>query len=382
MPANGSRRCTTHPAGRTRTTPTTYLIFSMRRPGAGACPYYGVEAMAVREILALPALTPLDETPHDVVGMLNLRGSLIPVFDLDRRLGRAAEPYRLSDRLVVLEWEDRRVGMIVHDVHGVKLIDPGAIEESHACRFTGIAKIEEGLVMLLRLDRLLALPEIDPAADETTRRGDGVVPDVARVEVSAGGRQRHEGEPGDGPGETERALFQERARVLARPVETQDISDLRPLAVVRLSDEPFGIDLGAVREFSPLRQVTPVPCCPPHVVGQMNLRGDILTLVEIRGVLGLPAADGGIRRSLSAPPSREASVMVVQAGQLTCGVLVDEVLDVVYLRPDEIIEVPVAVRALAHDFVTGTAPFCGRLLTLLDLSRLLARGDLVVNEEP
>jgi purine-binding chemotaxis protein CheW len=61
---------------------------------------------------------------------------------------------------------------------------------------------------------------------------------------------------------------------------------------------------------------------------------------------------------------------------------VDEVLDVVYLRPDEIIEVPVAVRALAHDFVTGTAPFGGRLLTLLDLSRLLARGDLVVNEEP
>jgi purine-binding chemotaxis protein CheW len=361
MPANGSRRCATRPAGRTRTTPTTYLIFSLRRADMGACPYYGVEAIAVREILALPALTPLDETPPDVVGMLNLRGTLIPVFDLDRRLGRAAEPYRLSDRLVVLEWEDRLAGMIVHDVHGVKLIDPGAIEESHACRFTGIAKIEEGLVMLLRLDRLLALPEIDP---------------------DAGGREPGSRDAGNGPSEAERVIFLERARALARPVESQDVGDLRPLAVVRLSDEPFGIDLAAVREFSPLRQVTPVPCCPPHVVGQMNLRGDILTLVEIRGVLGLPAADGGKRKTLSALHPHEGSVMVVQAGPLTCGVLVDEVLDVVYLRPDEITEVPVAVRALAHDFVTGTAPFGGRLLTLLDLSRLLARGDLVVNEEP
>jgi purine-binding chemotaxis protein CheW len=376
MPADGSPLRATDPSGRTRTTPSTYLIFTLRRS------LYGVEAVAVREILALPALTPFDEAPPEVIGMLNLRGSLVPVFDLDRSLGREPEPYRLTDHLVVLQSEGRLCGMVVHDVRGVRAIDPEAIEElpgyrldARASRLAGIAKIDEGLVMLLRLDRLLALPGIEPDACETEPIGELASWTLLRP-----------GESGQGQIHGDGALFQERARMLARPVQMEDVGDLRPLAVVRLGEEPFGIDLAGVREFGPLRHVTPVPCCPRHVVGQMNLRGDILTLVDIRDVIGLGATSAAVAQTLSPTHTLmgggAASVVVVQAGTLLCGVLVDEVLDVVYLRPDEIIEVPVAVRALAHEFVTGTAPFGGRLLTLLDLPRLLAREDLVVNEEP
>src|SRR5581483_10681188 len=122
------------------------------------------------------------------------------------------------------------------------------------------------VIMLLDMERLVRLP-VGP--------GPGEERDAAEGEVE---------EPSPGrtfcpdASDEERATFRERARSLARPVETQDFSGLLPLAVARLGAEYFGLPLPVVREFSDIAAVTRVPCCPPHVVGQMNLRGDILTL--------------------------------------------------------------------------------------------------------
>jgi purine-binding chemotaxis protein CheW len=380
---------------KTSTDSTTYLLFSLRQS------LYGVEALAVREILALPALTPLDEASRCVAGVVNLRGTLVPVIDLDLRFGREPGRYRLEDRLVVIEWEGRLAGILVNDVLDVRRIDAAAIEAPPGARdargapcpvpgarpdrsmsvfippgtghrargaafLSGIAKAEDALVMLLDVERLLALHEIDfePESGETGENETGPREDRDR--------------PIAPWSEEERAVLRERARALAQLLQAQDLSDRLPLAVIRLNDEPFGIDLAAVGEFAPLHQVTPVPCCPTHIVGQMNLRGDILTLVDIRPALRLPSS--GVQ--VNDEHGSAASVMVVRSGDLMCGVLVDEVLDVTYLRPEEVTPVPVAVRALGNDFVTGNAPFGARLLTLLDLPRLLAAGDLVVHEEP
>ena len=136
----------------------------------------------------------------------------------------------------------------------------------------------------------------------------------------------------------------------------------------------FGIDLELVREFSLVRNVVPVPCCPEHIVGQMNLRGDILTLVDIRAVLQLP----GVPEDMDAPPGQ---VVVAQMGELRVGVLVDEVLDVLYLRPSDITPVPVAVQALGMDYLKGTAPHGTKMLSILDLNKILTTGDRVVFEE-
>src|SRR6185436_21126644 len=86
----------------------------------------------------------------------------------------------------------------------------------------------------------------------------------------------------------ERAILRERALGLMPAGESQDRFHLMPLAVVSLNGEYFAVDLNLVREFGTIHHVTPVPCCPPHIVGQMNLRGDILTLVDIRGALRMP----------------------------------------------------------------------------------------------
>jgi purine-binding chemotaxis protein CheW len=148
------------------------------------------------------------------------------------------------------------------------------------------------------------------------------------------------------------------------------------LAVVGLNGERFAMDLAIVREFSTLRSATHVPCCPNHIVGQMNLRGDILTLVDIRGALQMPlASTRGDSNGIT------GKVVVIESGALRVGVLVDEVFDVVNLQPTDICAVPSAVQSQGADFLQGTAP-CGKgMLSILNLPKILTDGVLVVNDE-
>ena len=147
--------------------------------------------------------------------------------------------------------------------------------------------------------------------------------------------------------------------------------------MVGLNGEYFGIDLAIVREFSALRIVTPVPCCPEHVVGQMNLRGDILTLMDIRAALNMPFAN--VRNGTSSDPT--GKVVVVQTNALKVGVLVDDVFDVMNLQPSEIHAVPSAVQSLSEEYLKGTAPCGEKMLSILDLPKILTQGALIVNEE-
>lgn len=85
-----------------------YLIFSLDNL------YYGVNAQVVQEIFYLPELVPITETPTDIVGLLNLRGKIIPVMHLDIRLKHQIQECRLSDSVIVLELEGLQIGIIVN----------------------------------------------------------------------------------------------------------------------------------------------------------------------------------------------------------------------------------------------------------------------------
>lgn len=85
----------------------------------------------------------------------------------------------------------------------------------------------------------------------------------------------------------ELTIFHARARILMQLPEEVVVEGMTSLAVVSLNGEYFGVDLEVIKEFANIRGVTPVPCTPAHIVGDMNLRGDILTIMDIGGMLNL-----------------------------------------------------------------------------------------------
>lgn len=346
-----------------RDTPRPYLVFGLHGSR------YAVEASAVREIVRLPELTPIGETPDYVAGVVNLRGKIVPVLDLNRRFGYPPQRYRLEDSVVVLESDEGLSGLIVNQVYAVRELSEADVEavpalgpqaEPGARFLAGITRSEEQVVMLLDRASVLLLPEtLSETEPRGAQPGSGTAPSFC---------------PDATP--QERAVFQERARELARPLSGQDLAGGAPLAVVRMCGELFGIDLKVVREFAELRGVTPVPCCPGHILGQMNLRGELFTLVDLGAVLGLPPA--------AAAPAAERGrkVVVLDLPDLGVAVPVEEVLDVRYFQPEEIAPLPAAVRTVSAAFLRGTAPHGARMLSILDLPRIFSQERLGVNEEP
>lgn len=327
---------------------------------------FGLDATQVRETVWLPELTPAEEAPPWVVGLFIMRGRVIPVADLHLRFARPAQRYSLSDQIVVLEVGRLPMGIVVNEVLKVTNLARDAIQRPPQFDATaqgvlhlvaGEARVGADLVTVLDVSRLTHLSEnqvFDAAG------GGPEFSEVAKVTETP----RYfcpEATP------EERAIFRARAMVL-REAAIEDDTEPLGLAVVELGGEYFGVELAAVQEFCDIAQLSPIPCCPPHILGAMNLRGNLITLIDPRAALGLrSAAPGG-------------KAVVARLGEQAVGIAVDEVHDVVYLRKGELLAPPASLRERYGTSITGTAQSGGRTMTVLHLSALLAREEWIVDE--
>lgn len=331
-----------------------YLVFNYRSS------LYAVNTLNVREIIWLPELAAIEEFPPHIVGVFNLRGRIVPVIDFDLLFGHPRHQYRTSDSVVIIEAENRLMGVIVSEVLDVKeiaaadietpLVEEGGKTKPRHHYLQGEAKSGDDIIMVLEAGALLKHAEL---AKETEEGAEEVL-------------SEHQFCPDASPKEKE--LFRERARSLRQSAgDGGMVGGRMPVAVAGMGGEYFGLDVGLVREFTDIRNVTPVPCCPPRIIGNMNLRGNIVTLVDIRGLLDIPA-DG---------PNASKAV-ITEVGETLLGIAVNEVFDVAYLRPSDLTAAP---SASAGKYVKGVASYGGGMMTVLDLRRIIEEGELTVNEE-
>ena len=135
---------------------------------------YGLDVRLVQEIIRVTEITPVPRAPEFVKGVINLRGRIIPVVDLKRKLGlgEVDEKARQS-RIVVAKWRERLVGLLVNGASQVlkvpvSLIEPAPEEvvEIDADYIRGVAKLANRLVILMDLGRVLSLEGHDaPSPD-------------------------------------------------------------------------------------------------------------------------------------------------------------------------------------------------------------------------
>lgn len=127
---------------------------------------YGVEISRVQDINRMQEITEIPHSPESVVGVINLRGRVIPVVDLRTRFGMPGAEHTKSTRIVVVQMGEEPIGMIVDAVSQVlriptKVIEPPSpVLTSLDSRYLlGIAKLEDELVILLDLDYVLSKDE-------------------------------------------------------------------------------------------------------------------------------------------------------------------------------------------------------------------------------
>jgi purine-binding chemotaxis protein CheW len=129
---------------------------------------YGVEILKVQEIKGYAAVTPIPSTPPEIKGVMNLRGTVIPVVDLRMKLGMAEAAYTPFTVIVVVTVGTKVLGLVVDAVSDVLNIPGADIQpapdfggEVNARFISGLAKAAETLVVLLDLDEILGSQDLN-----------------------------------------------------------------------------------------------------------------------------------------------------------------------------------------------------------------------------
>jgi purine-binding chemotaxis protein CheW len=129
----------------------------------------------------------------------------------------------------------------------------------------------------------------------------------------------------------------------------------------RLGNETYGINVMQVQEVLRYTEIAPVPGAPPYVLGIINLRGNVVTVIDTRHRFGLNSEE----------VSDNTRIVIIEAEKHVVGILVDAVAEVVYLRLSEIETAPNVGNEDSARFIQGVCNKNNQLLILVDLDKLL-----------
>jgi len=133
------------------------------------------------------------------------------------------------------------------------------------------------------------------------------------------------------------------------------------LVTFRLKDETYGINVMQVQEVLRVTEIAPVPGAPGYVLGIVNLRGNVVTVIDTRTRFGLPMTE----------LDDASRIVIIESEQQVVGILVDSVAEVVELRQSEIDSAPNVGNDESSRYIQGVASRDDDLLIVVDLNKLL-----------
>ena len=129
--------------------------------------------------------------------------------------------------------------------------------------------------------------------------------------------------------------------------------------------ETYGINVMQVQEVLRYTEIAPVPGAPSYVLGIINLRGNVVTVIDTRQRFGLD----------SAPVTDNTRIVIIEADKQVVGILVDSVAEVVYLRQSEVETAPNVGNDESAKFIQGVCNKNGELLILVELDKMMSEEE-------
>lgn len=132
-----------------------------------------------------------------------------------------------------------------------------------------------------------------------------------------------------------------------------------------LGKEDYAIPLLLVREVISIPEITPIPKSPSHFLGIMNLRGQVISVIDLRKKL-----------KLETKQDKEEVVIIVDIGQINIGIIVDSINKVLAFSSDEVSEMPEVEGQINTNFIYGIYKKENSLAILLDIAKVLDLKDM------
>jgi purine-binding chemotaxis protein CheW len=306
----------------------------------------------VDEVIPMSQLTAMAMTVPGVAGLLNVHGDIVPVVDIAVILGppRSAH-YSLNDYIILLKNGFTRYGVIVSeivDIKEVSLEQNGDFAKNFSNQHNELPFVSHIVQLDNQIIFILNSQQLYERVFSTSRQINISNP-VTAVSFAASA--------------SDSVIFIERAEALAKDHNGKQAIEASPLIVISLNQEYFGIEPEFVKEFTTLGVYTPFPAVLtlPYLLGFINIRGEILTLIDLWPILR------GHR--LEVRESSKALVVVVD--NLAFAILIDDLLDVIPVKPHELGAVPLQVQRAHREYIKETVIYKKEVIGVMDMAKVI-----------
>jgi len=318
---------------------------------------YAVNIKQVHEVIRMREITAIPGAAGFVEGIINLRGRIITVIRLGKKHGLQKLKLDKKNRIIIAKLNSRLIGVIVDEVSDVISLKAGDITPpDEALKKTGyligMAKTAQGLILILDLKKLL----LDKEKTQPTKSMEEMTQSMEEPTQSMEEMKLLEKEKA---AENESVIMMqaEESELIDRQKNKKKVRVLS----FSLGEENYCIDIKSAKETVKLSRITTVPNAPKFIVGVINLRGEIISLIDIGYFFGLNKLE-----------KKEAGKVIISDinGPLT-GVLVDKIKNTLDIEQD-LIQSPLAsIKESLATYTKGQVQLDKEILIFLDLKKLL-----------
>jgi chemotaxis signal transduction protein len=314
---------------------------------------YGIDSSSIHEILELPEFKTFTNFPPYFSGVIDYRGGILSIIDASIALGYQRKNFSLNDILLVLVKDNQFFGLIISqilDIQTVSVADDIPFSQFIPESLSGVpivnqvARHRDDLIFIIdvesvwkelqalftKKEHLLKVQHTQPPFDERIAAKD-------------------------------KELFQERARRFSSAGLKPFEQDMVSLTLVKCKDEEYIVESEYIKELCDLQEYAQIPGKGSNIFGFMNLRGDVILLVDANAVLKKGGSD----------LNKKLQVLVIEAKEGPLGLIVDEILSVIVLHKNQFRDMPISAEGVKDRYVKSTVKFESEVFGLVDVEQII-----------
>ncbi len=149
------------------------------------------------------------------------------------------------------------------------------------------------------------------------------------------------------------------------------VDESKQMIIFDIGKEKFGVKITCIHEINRMTEITELPDTSRYFAGIINLRGDIISVVDLRKRLGLENVKN----------TEDTRIIVVEYEDDDVGLIVDAVSEVLHINEEDIEDPPQSMVGIKNDYLTGVVKIDENIVNILDLNNLLASDEKIELEK-
>lgn len=318
-----------------------YLYFKLGQSS------YAINVENVLEVMKLPHLNYPQKLPNNIIGFLNYNETTIKILDVRMYLNLEVTPYNISNKLIIVNFEGLIIGFIVDEINDIISVTEAELEEytSDNTLIRYIFYVENKSVSVIDLTKIKYL--LKTGCKDANINIEKLFPNDKK---------------------SKEILAQRSNNLTIRPklYLSENYSQNKYISFM-LNKNKYCIKLSYIKEVSQKMNIINVPCAPEYIEGLTTLRGDFITIINLKKFLNLSQSEY----------SKQSKIIIIDAENYKLGFLADKIFELTDISENSI------KKSKVHEnpYILAELILNDDLYQILNMEKILTDEKMFINEE-